>query len=274
MFAADPGVDPDEAEPAREAPMRAALSGLGHAVGRLVGGADYEDRLRTEACRQEALERAKQAKRDWNRLVERAVGEGVHVIYTDGYERLRGELETASRNFLLDSGIAGEIHAVLSRLGEAKTNAGFVETWHSLIAAGLERREALEAEAARRGVAVPDLAEYDQWRNATDEDLGHGEHILANPDRYGVHLHNAARGGESLGSALSRAREMLREDDRHLAETLAGQRKGEDVRTREERVARLLDDPDKLREMRKQRAERRAGRRQHKGRYRTMSIRM
>ena len=277
-FAADPDVDPAEADPAREAPVRAALSRLGHTVGRLVGGADYEDRLRTEAYRREALERSKQAKRDWNRLVERAVEEGVHVIYTDGYERLREELDTVSRNFLLDGGIAGEIRAVLSELGEAKVNAGYVKTWHTVIAAGLERREVLEAEAARRGVAVPDLAEYDQWRNATDEDLGHGEHILANRGDYGAHLHNAARGGESLASALSRAREMLREDDRHLAETLAGQRKGEDVRTREERVARLLDDPEKLRELRKQREaeqrRRKAGKRRRKGRYRSMSIRM
>ena len=59
--------------------------------------------------------------------------------------------------------------------------------------------------------------------------------------------------------ALSRVREVLVNDDRRLAATLAGQRKGEDVRMREQRVARLLDDPEKLRELRQQRAERRPG---------------
>ena len=48
----------------------------------------------------------------------------------------------------------------------------------------------------------------------------------------------------------------LQDDDQHLAATLAGQREGEDIRMREERVARLLDDPEKLRELRQQRAER------------------
>ena len=274
MFAAAPDVDAAEADPAREVPARAVLSRLGHAVGRLVGGADYEDWVKTETYRREALERSKQVKRDWNRLVERAVEEGVHVIYTDGYDRLREELDTVSRNFLLDRDIAGEIRAVLSRLGEARTNVGFVETWHGLILRNLERREALEARAAKRGVAVSDLADYDLWRNMTDEEVDRSEHILAHREDYGVHLHSVARGRESLASALSRAREMLREDDRHLAETLAGRDEGEDVRVREERIARLLDDPEKLRELRKQRAERRAGKRQRKGRYQSRGMSM
>ncbi len=59
-------------------------------------------------------------------------------------------------------------------------------------------------------------------------------------------------GRESLASAFSRAREMLREDDRQLAETLAGRREGEDTRAREARIARILDDPGKLRVLRRQ----------------------
>ena len=43
---------------------------------------------------------------------------------------------------------------------------------------------------------------------------------------------------------------------------------------REERIARLLDDPEKLRELRQQRAERKAGQRQSKGRHWSMSMRM
>ena len=81
-----------------------------------------------------------------------------------------------------------------------------------------------------------------------------------------------SRAQQSLGSALARVREALEEDDRHLAATLAGQRKGEDIRMREERVARLLDDLEKLRELRQQRAERKAGQQQSKGRHLSMRI--
>ena len=109
----------------------------------------------------------------------------------------------------------------------------------------------------------------------TNDELSHGEHILANPDSYGVHLHSVAREREILATAVTRAREMLREDDRHLAATLAGQHKGEDQRAREKRIARLLDDPQKLHELRRQRAERRrAGKRQRKSRYQSRGLNM
>ena len=62
--------------------------------------------------------------------------------------------------------------------------------------------------------------------------------------------------------------------DEYLAATLVGQREGEDIRMREERIARLLDDPKKLQELRQQRAERKAERQQHKGRYQSWGMRL
>ena len=96
--------------------------------------------------------------------------------------------------------------------------------------------------------------------------------VMADPGNYGIHLDCTALREESLGSALTRVREVLEDDDRHLAATLAGQREGESHRMREERVARLLDDPEKLRELRQQRAERKAGKQQSKGRHMSMRI--
>ena len=57
----------------------------------------------------------------------------------------------------------------------------------------------------------------------------------------------------------------------HIPASLAGQREGEDERAREDRIARLLDDPEQLKNLRRQRAERKGARRReerrHKGRY-------
>ena len=121
-------------------------------------------------------------------------------------------------------------------------------------------------------MAIPDLVPYDTWRDVTDFAVGRCEGLMAAPGRYAVHLDYIAHAQESLGSALARVRDVLEDDDRHLAATLAGQREGEDIRMREERVARLLGDPEKLRELRQQRAERKAGHRQSKGLH--MSMRM
>ena len=161
-------------------------------------------------------------------------------------------------NMLLDRGVKSEISAVLAQLGKAVSNRNYFDNWPKLMAGQMDRREALVAKAAERGVAVPDHEDYDTWRNVTDFAVGRCEGTHGRPGqlRHPPRLHRAPE--ESLGSALARVREVLEDDDRHLAATLAGQREGESLRMREERVARLLDDPEKLRELRQQRAERKA----------------
>ena len=274
-FALDGGDAPDPARAmsSSAAPVRAALSRFGRAIGHLVGGRDYHDRLRTATFAREALERSEELKRDWNRLVDRAAEGGVHVIYTDGYDHLHKELDTVSKDMLLDRGVKSEISAVLAQVGKAASNRRYFDSWRNLMARQLDRREALEAEAAERGVAVPGHERYDTWRNVIDEAVDRCEGMLDDRGDYGIHLDCIALRGESLGSALARVREVLEDDDRHLAAALAGQSEGEDIRMREERIARLLDDPEKLRELRQQRAERKAEtQQQSKGRHWSMRI--
>ena len=268
-FAMDDGAtqDPARTMSSSAAPVRTAFSLLGHAIGHLVGGRDYHNRLRTATFAREVLERSEVLKRDWNRQVERAAEEGVHVIYTDGYDHLHKELDSISKNMLLDRGLKSEISTVLAQIDKVVSNRNYFDDCREYMADRLDHREALVAEAAERGVAVPDLGRYDTWRDLTDFAVGRCEELMDDPGNYGIHLDYIAHAQESLGSALSRVRQVLEEDDRHLAATLAGQREGEDIRLREERVARLLDDPEKLRELRQQRAGRKTEKQQQsKGR--------
>ena len=274
-FALDDGATPDPARAmsSSAAPVRAALSRFGRAIGHLVGGQDYHDRLRTATFAREALARSEELKRDWNRRVDRAAEEGVHVIYTDGYDRLHKELDTIAGDMLLDRGVKSEISGVLAQLGKAMSNRNYFDNWPKLMAGQMDRREELAAKAAERGVAVPDHEDYDTWRNVTDFAVGRCEGLMDDPMNYGIHLDYIALREERLGSALTRVRDVLEDDDRHLAATLAGQRAGESLQMRDERVARLLDDPEQLRELRQQRAERKAERQQQsKGRYWSMPI--
>ena len=180
-FALDDGAtpDPERAMSSSAALVQAALSRLGRAIGYLAGGQDYENRMRTRTFAREALERAEELKRDWNRQVDRAAEEGVHVIYTDGYDRLHDELNTVSQDMLLDRGVESDIRAVLAQLGKAVSNRRYFDSWRDLMARQLDRREALEAEAAGRGVAVPDHERYDTWRNVIDEAADRCEGMLA-----------------------------------------------------------------------------------------------
>ena len=254
-------------------PVRTAFSRFGRAVGHLVGGQGYHDRLRTAAFAREVLQRSQVLKRDWNRQVERAAEDGVHVIYTDGYDRLHKELDSVSKNMLLDRGVESEISTVLAQIGKVVSNRNYFDSCREHMAGQMDRRQALEAKAAKRGVAVPNHEDYDTWRNVTDFAVGRCEGLMDDPVNYGIHLDYMALREERLGSALTRVRDVLEDDDRHLAATLAEQREGESLQMREERVARLLEDPEKLRELRQQRAERKAERQQQsKGRHWSMRI--
>ena len=68
----DGAPDPGQAGTTGAEPVRAAFSRFGRAVGHLVGGQGYHDRLRTATFAREVLERSEVLKRDWNRQVERA----------------------------------------------------------------------------------------------------------------------------------------------------------------------------------------------------------
>ena len=274
-FAFDDGATPDPARAMSSggASVQAWLSRFGRAIGYLVGGQDYHDRLQTATFAREVLQRSGKLRRDWNRQMDRAAEEGVHVIYTDGYDHLHKELDSVSKNMLLERGVELEISTVLAQVGKVVSNRNYFDDCHEYMAGQMDRREALEARAAERGVAVPDLGHYDTWRDLTDFAVGRCEELMEDPGNYGIHLDYIAHAHESLGSALARVRDVLEDDNRHLAATLAGQREGEDIRMREERIARLFDDPEKLRELRQQRAERKTERQQQsKGRYWSMRI--
>ena len=208
-FAWDDGATPDQARAMSSggAPVQAALAGLGRAIGYFVGGQDYHDRLRTATFAREVLERSGKLKRDWNRQVERAAEEGVHVIYTDGYDRLHKELDRVSKNMLLDRGVKSEISAVLAQIGKVVSNRNYFDDCREYMAGRLNRREGLVAKAAERGVAVPDHEDYDTWRDLTDFAVSRCEELMDDPGNYGIHLDYIAHAQESLGfSARAGAR--------------------------------------------------------------------
>ena len=182
-FTSDDSAAPDPARTMSSgaAPVRATLSRFGRGIGYLVGGQGYHDRLRTATFAREALERSKQLKRDWNRQVERAAEEGVHVIYTDGYDHLHKELDSVSKNMLLDRGVESEISAVLAQIGKVVSNRNYFDSCREYMAGQMDRREALEAKAAERGVAVPALGHYDTWRDLTDFAVGRCEELMDDP---------------------------------------------------------------------------------------------
>ena len=127
-FSLDTGGAAAEAEPAR-ADTHGLLSRLRHVLDWDGRSAERDRQARIEADTRISLERWEELKRDWNRQVEQAEREGVHVIYTYSYEYLRRDLSSMAHDPYLDDGIRSEIDAALVRLQRAGSSRAHVEDY-------------------------------------------------------------------------------------------------------------------------------------------------
>ena len=281
VTAPDIAADPAPPEPADDGTLaRRALWRLRRVHdwdGRL---AESKRQAATEAGTRASLARWESLRERWNRQVDRAEKEGVHVVYTDGYGTLRREMNAATCDDpYLAEGARSEIDRVIGLLDTPEAIRRRVEEHRDAVLAWLERRDdMLDYVSAWDTRPAPDARRYDAWRDGVDRAVAEAEIAFANRTVYGIHLDGLKHRGEGLGSALSRVREVLAEDERYMAETLVPERKGDDPRRREERIAALLDDPEKLRELHRRQIERRearkVARRRRKGRYQVRRMRM
>ena len=241
--------------------------------------AESERQAAIEAGTRASLEGWRALREEWNRQVDRAEKQGVHVIYTGEYHTLRSELKTAARDDpYMPEEVRSEIDSMIRTLDAAeRARDRIVDRGADLSARLARRREVPDSEWSRDERAFVDRKAYDPWRRDTEKAVDAAERVLADRMRYGIHL----RGPTLLGlqSTLTVARKVLADDDRQMAEALVPERKGDDPRRREERIAALLDDPEKLRELHRRQIERREARRaarrqRRKGRYQVRSMRM
>ena len=213
--------------------------------------------------------------------MDSAEKQGVHVMYTAGYGRLRREMESIARDDpYMPEEVRSEIGRVIYGLDSEEAERSHVERYHDAVAARLKgRREILDSGWSWDKRAFADREDYGAWRRDTEMAVEAAERLLVDRERYGAHLDGLANHPvKSLRSTAAGAREVLADDDRQMAEVLVPERKGDDPRRREERIAGLLDDPEKLRKLHRRQIERREARKaawhRCKGRYQVRSMSM
>ena len=118
----------------------------------------------------------------------------------------------------------------------------------SIVKALAQRRDRLEGKAAEQGVTVPEYKDYRIWRAAIDEAVDIAEGIIANRGADNIHFTGVASRGEGLESAISRAREVLYDDDRQILRAAKRERQAERAAIRKDGYAHVLDDPETHRE--------------------------
>ena len=219
--------------------------------------------------------------RDWNGLVARAEEPDLPLPLMHGYDALIGRLRSLAEHSDLSERARSVIDGLLE-YHDGETAAR--ETAEGYLAAAerhIEAYRVLERHARQRGVPVARLDAWPQWRETARLLADTGKAVLSNDERYGAYLDAVAAGKprarltvDQLRNRLDKNRTVARKPQvqRTRREPTSKQEQGFAHRLDDERkpgnqprpavegerqgIAWILDDPEKLRELRKKAEER------------------
>ena len=168
------------------------------------------------------------------------------------------------------------IRDALNQLGKAEASHEHIEKYRNSIMRHMADRSSgwLGDKAAEQSVTVSEHEDYHIWRASIDEAVDIAEGIIANRGADDIHFAGVALGGEGLESAISRAREILHDDDRHVSRAARRERQAERAAIRKDGYAHILEDPETHRKRLEEAimGQQEAEKQQRKGRH--MSMRM
>ena len=233
--------------------------------------------------------------RDWSDLVARANRAGLRLPLVDGYDELIGRVRDLAGHPQLPSTEREELTGLLDYHRAETAARGAVHGYLEAAERHVEAFRALERRSGEQGVAVAELAGWPEWRREARRLEKAGRAILADEDSYGAYLDAVAAGKPRASLTVDQLRSRLRENRSRAPKAAAGQSRQERSPEREEGfahrldkprepgkqagredekqgIAWILDDPEKLRELREQheKRERKLGRHLRRSRGRSM----
>ena len=209
---------------------------------------------------------------DWNDLVAVADRADLPLPLVRGYDRLIARVHDLAHHPELPAAERQELIG-LSHYHRNETAAR--SAVHEYLAAAehhVKACEPIQREAEHLDVHITDVAGWPEWRQQARRLEKAGRAILADENTYGAYLDAVAAGKPRARLAVDQLHDRI--EDRRVETTKAEHpepRRKPDSK-REEGFAYILDDPEKLRELREQikKRERKSGTRQTRGRGRSM----
>ena len=238
---------------------------------------DGRERLRSAVSRMErfvprwetlydALER------DWNDLVAGADRAGLPLPLVRGYDELIERVQDLAGHPQLPSTEREELAGLLDyhRSETAARNAV-----HDYLAAAerhVKACEPLQREAKSRGVHVAEVAGWPEWRQEAQRLAKASRAILADEDTYGAWLDAVAAGKPRARLTVDQLRGRIEDGRAKAARSEKPEPRRDPALRQEKGIAWILEDPEKLRELREQlkKRERKIGRQHRSSRGRSM----
>ena len=210
--------------------------------------------------------------RDWNDLVAIANRAGLPLPLVHGYDELIGRVRDLAEHSQLPTTEHQELTGLLD-YHRAETAARTAV--HDYIAAAerhVKACEPLQRDAESQGIHVAEVAGWPEWRNEAQRLEKAGRAILADEDTCGVYLDAIAAGKPRARLTVDQLRSRIDDGRVKAAKSEKPEPRRDPAIKQQEGIAYILEDPEKLRELREQlkKHERRIGRQHRRSRGRSM----
>ena len=210
--------------------------------------------------------------RDWNDLVAGANRAGLPLPLVRGYDELIGRVQDLAEHPRLPSTEHRELTGLLDYHRSETAARSAVHDYLAAAERHVKACEPLQREAESQGVQVAEVAGWPEWRQEAQRLERAGRAILADDDTYGAYLGAVAAGKPRARLTADQLRSRIEDGRVKAAESENPEPRRDPAPKQQEGIAHILDDPERLRELREQlkERERKIGRQHKRSRGRHM----
>ena len=206
--------------------------------------------------------------RDWNDLVAAANRAGLPLPLVRGYDELIGHVLEFAEHPELPSREQQELRGLLDYHRSETAARTAVHDYLAAAERHVKACERLKREAESQGVHVAEDAGWLEWRHEAQRLERAGKAILADEDTYGAYLDAVAAGKPRIRLTVDQLQSRIEDGRVEAAKAQEPELRHKPAQAQQEGIAYILDDPEKLQELREQlkRREHKIGRQQKKSR--------
>ena len=205
---------------------------------------------------------------DWNALVARAEEPDLPLPLMRGYEGLIERVRSLAEHPDLPERARGVLEGLIDYDVKESAARGAVREYLAAAERHVEACEPIRREAETLDAHVSEVAGWPAWRKEARRLEKAGRAILADEDTYGAYLDAVAAGKPRARLTVDQLRSRIEEGRVKAAKAEKREPRRERAPEQEEGFAWILDDPEKLKELREKykKRERRLGRHMRKSR--------
>ena len=211
---------------------------------------------------------------DWNELIDRATQPDLPLLLVEGYDNLIDRVRDLAKH----PEVANKDRNVLMKLIEYHDcEIAARQTVRDYLAAAERHVKACDPHLRVAGLLDIHLSEvpgYREWIGEAGRLVETGRAILTDEDSYGPWLTTIPAGKHRARLAVDQLRNRIEEGRVEAPKAAKRQSQREPASKKEEGIAYILDDPEKLQEFRKRREERERKERKEQRKGRHWSMRM